>query len=839
METLADWIQRRGPLPPNEAVGWIIRLAKHVEALHEHGVAHGNVSPACVLLASADPRTPGFMSDVRKTIESLPFHSPERIRGGQISPSDDVWAVAATLYTALTAAPPFVGASENELRQQVLKGAPAPLSVYGVDDERLERLMGMSFSADAGRRLSNVALFRRELERVHPSPAGLEALEDEEVGDEDQAATAMLAVGQAGAADSRGAASMKALFAPPSFQADSRVAPVPAAEPSDFDTNPPPPAAGDATVMRELPAHIMAMAARAAGGGSNPPPADGAPDKQPEPPSAPKPAGPPRPGAPPSAPRPPMAPPRVPQFSPAHGGPNQEALSAAATVAVPVPAPPRPQAPTAPVAPVAPAGPRPGFAPPPNAPPAHGPTGGDRDPDDVRTVMHAGDIRSLLDASSQPQQAPTPGASPFGPASPPRPQPPQPPGRPPQAPVPPATPSQQGSMQMQAPLKSGGTARPPGAAPPVPPAAPGPRPAPSTQMGLGAAEAARAAPPPPAPEPRIPSTNSALEDEDDEDDGARTMMRESPILSPMQMGPRPAAGGPPKRPSQDEPTQTESQFAGAREGFTDARLAAENSFAGGAPGPWGAAPAAQPGFSPANAPQGTGVSALIAEALDAPKPPGDGPQGGSANEPAAGGSPGFGGFGSPPNVPGFGGAPGGFGQPGFGAQFPQQPGFGPGGGTPGFGAPTPTNTPGFGAPNANPPQGGFGSPGNFGQGGFNPAFGQNPGAPGFGDPTPGHAQHNPAFPTGEPTTSGPAIKLKQGRSYGSLILICVLVLVLAAAVTFIVLKYRDKLGLGSLDAPAGSWPSLVAEARLPGCASAPQVLSDAAAVADRAPSPSR
>ncbi|MFO0618578.1 MAG: hypothetical protein U0414_38660 [Polyangiaceae bacterium] len=222
LETLADWIQRRGPLPPNEAVGWIIRLAKHVEALHEHGVAHGNVSPACVLLTSADPRTPGFMSDVRRTTESLPYHSPERMRGGQISPSDDVWAVAATLYTALTAAPPFVGASVVELKQQVLKGSPAPLSVYGVDDERLERLMGMSFAADAGRRLSNVALFRRELERVHPAPAGLEALEDEEVGDEDQAATAMLPLGKG--ADSAGSASMKALFAPPSFQADSATA---------------------------------------------------------------------------------------------------------------------------------------------------------------------------------------------------------------------------------------------------------------------------------------------------------------------------------------------------------------------------------------------------------------------------------------------------------------------------------------------------------------------------------------------------------------------------------------------------------------------------------------
>lgn len=833
METLADWIQRRGPLPPNEAVGWIIRLAKHVEALHEHGVAHGNVSPACVLLAAADPRTPGFMSDVRKTIESLPFHSPERIRGGQISPSDDVWAVAATLYTALTAAPPFVGANDDELRQQVLKGAPAPLSVYGVDDDRLERLMGMSFAVEAGRRLSNVALFRRELERVHPSPVGLEALEDEEVGDEDQAATAMLAVGAAssGGADSRGAASMKALFAPPSFQVDSavsggRAAPLPPAEGGDLDTNPPPPAAGDATVMRELPAHIMAMAARAAAG-SNPPPADPAAEKQPAPPSAPKPAaGPPRP-APPSAPRPPLAPPRVPQFSPAQGGPGfaagQDAISAAQTVAVPVPAPPRPQAPVAPVAPIAPTGPRPGFSPP--------VSGADRDPDDVRTVMHAGDIRSLLDASGPAAQAappPAPGASPFGPASPPRPQPPSPPGRPP---IPPASPSQ----QMQAPLVSGGTARPgptggtPASGPVMSPGPAGPRPAPSTQMGLGAAEVARAAAP---AEPRLPSTNSALEDED-EDDGARTVMRESPILSPMQLGPRPAAGGLAKRPSQDEPTQSESEFASnARGGFSEAKLAAENSFAGGAPGAWGApppahgapapgGPPAQPGFQSANQP---GVSALIAEALDAPK--GDAAPSPAAPNPEGGAFGAFGGpINAPPHNPGF-GAPnaGGFGSSPQPGGFGQQPGFGQGG-APFGGQPGPQ---GFGANNA---AGGFGAtPPQNPQGAFGGGFGQN--QAGFGDAAmaqPGPHAHQPAFPTGEPTTSGPAIKLKQGRSYGSLILICVLVLVLAAAVTFIVLKYRDKLGLGALDAPTHSWPTLVADARLLECARATDPLPDGVA----------
>ncbi|MFO0618577.1 MAG: hypothetical protein U0414_38655 [Polyangiaceae bacterium] len=508
----------------------------------------------------------------------------------------------------------------------------------------------------------------------------------------------------------------------------------------------------------------MAMAARAASGRESSPPAADKPQEQP--PSAPKPAA----GTPPSAPRP-MAAPRVPQFGP---GAQPNPISAAATVAVP--APPRPQAPVAPVAPVAPIGPRPGFAP----PPATADTA-PRDPDDVRTVMHAGDIRSLLDPPKPPQPTP-PGTSPFGPASPPRPQPPQPPGRP-QAPLPPAPPvGPSGTLQpgaMQAPLGPGNTAR------PVPPT-PNVR---STVMGIGA----------PAPQlapPVVPSASSSLEEED-EDDGARTVMRESPILSPLQMAPRPAAGAPPpsplasppRRASQDEPTQTEGEF------LAEPSFIVENSFSGAAPpanpGGWQQAGAPQQShFQGSNAPTGAGVSALIAEALEtsAPNSPNAATPGPSGfQDPAADPKPGFGGFGQPNNAPPNNASPApnnapnnaqaGFGaQPGFGGGFPQgqgQQGFNPGAGYP--------------------------------QGGFNPAFGQGapqqnqfqPGMQGFGDPG-GAAQPRP-FPTGEPTTSGPAIKLKQGRSYGSLILICVLVLVLAAAVTFIVLKYKDKLGLGAID----------------------------------------
>lgn len=268
METLANWIHRRGRLAPRDAVGWAIRLAKHLEALHQHGVAHGHVSPACVVIENNDPRSRGQVADVRRTAEMVQYHSPERFRDGRLTTADDTWGVAAMLFTALTGARPF-GELRPEIEARLPHGAPA-LGAYGVHDDGLQRLLSMALSPDPAHRISNVPGLRQQLEAWFndPSVAMLKPLEDEETGEEDAAATAMLPMEQM-FDDIK--ASQPDIFAPPSFHrapGSEQGAPRPSG-----DIGPAPLGEQDATVMRELPAHIMAMAARAASG-SNPPPPD-------------------------------------------------------------------------------------------------------------------------------------------------------------------------------------------------------------------------------------------------------------------------------------------------------------------------------------------------------------------------------------------------------------------------------------------------------------------------------------------------------------------------------------------------------------------------------------
>ncbi len=189
METLDDRIARDGPVKELDAVGWAIRLAKRLEALHSLGVAHGSVSPACILTSGADRTSRAYIADVQLTASSLAFQSPERVLGGDLSPADDTWAVACTLYTALTGTSPFAGANDSETKQKILGGSPAPLAVFDVGDDDLQHIIDNALVRELGGRTSTVTALRRSLEEWHPDPGvgALSPLDDDDAseGDED------------------------------------------------------------------------------------------------------------------------------------------------------------------------------------------------------------------------------------------------------------------------------------------------------------------------------------------------------------------------------------------------------------------------------------------------------------------------------------------------------------------------------------------------------------------------------------------------------------------------------------------------------------------------------
>jgi hypothetical protein len=182
VETLDERISREGSLNELDAVGWAIRLARRIEALHALGVAHGSISTGCVATESVSRTSRGVLVDLRRTAGQVAYHSPERVRGGALSQADDAWALGVTLYSMLTGSAAFHGGSDDEVRQRIVAGAPAPLAVFDVGDDDLQRILDDVFLRDADKRMKSVRAVRLELEEWHPDPGAkdLAPLDDED-----------------------------------------------------------------------------------------------------------------------------------------------------------------------------------------------------------------------------------------------------------------------------------------------------------------------------------------------------------------------------------------------------------------------------------------------------------------------------------------------------------------------------------------------------------------------------------------------------------------------------------------------------------------------------------
>jgi Leucine-rich repeat (LRR) protein len=108
-ETLAERVQRRGPLSEREAVVLVQKIGQALEyAWNEHRLLHGRISPECIVLdAQGEPRLVnlGFPGERAAAELSPNYLSPEEIGGTtEHDVRTDIYGLGATLYHALTGA---------------------------------------------------------------------------------------------------------------------------------------------------------------------------------------------------------------------------------------------------------------------------------------------------------------------------------------------------------------------------------------------------------------------------------------------------------------------------------------------------------------------------------------------------------------------------------------------------------------------------------------------------------------------------------------------------------------------------------------------------------------
>jgi serine/threonine protein kinase len=116
-ELLSEILGARHLLPPNEAIDLVLQAASGVQAAHEVGLVHGNLSPDTILVTrTADnrPRVKLFRCGLVQLGaepsdgggESTKYDAPERLTGHSPDERSDVYSLGAVLQRLLTGAPP-------------------------------------------------------------------------------------------------------------------------------------------------------------------------------------------------------------------------------------------------------------------------------------------------------------------------------------------------------------------------------------------------------------------------------------------------------------------------------------------------------------------------------------------------------------------------------------------------------------------------------------------------------------------------------------------------------------------------------------------------------------
>ncbi len=192
-EDLARACRRRGPLPGDEAVGYVLQACEALAEAHRAGIVHRDLKPANLFLtrgvdgapfvkildfgvSKATFGTRGTAFDLTSTsalMGSPRYMAPEQLRDARrVDPRADLWSLGVVLHELLAAESPFSAETLPELHVAILQGAPRSLRAKRPDlAPALEAAIACCLEKDPARRFPHVAAFAEAIAPFGPPSA--------------------------------------------------------------------------------------------------------------------------------------------------------------------------------------------------------------------------------------------------------------------------------------------------------------------------------------------------------------------------------------------------------------------------------------------------------------------------------------------------------------------------------------------------------------------------------------------------------------------------------------------------------------------------------------------
>jgi uncharacterized RDD family membrane protein YckC len=181
-KTLAEVLEKRGPLPWGEATDYVIQTARALATAQARGMIHRDVKPSNILLGEAATSVPhaqikvadfGLATSEEKAagrFVGTPYYAaPEQLAGAATDFRSDIYTLAVTFYELLTGQVPFK-ADNLEAMAEMHRRAPRPAIADDVAPWRLRQLIAEMMDPDPRKRPHSYDDLLARLESVRPKP---------------------------------------------------------------------------------------------------------------------------------------------------------------------------------------------------------------------------------------------------------------------------------------------------------------------------------------------------------------------------------------------------------------------------------------------------------------------------------------------------------------------------------------------------------------------------------------------------------------------------------------------------------------------------------------------
>ena len=194
-ETIAERLDRGGPLSLKETLDIGLQIAEALDAAHRKGIVHRDLKPTNVKITPTG-RVKVLDFGLAKTIRgeqddedgsqlivgaalasvtgqvigTPAYMSPEQARGETIDARTDVWAFGCLLYELLSGKHAFPGETSRDTLAVIVEGEPDWQALPLSTPTRIRELLRQCLEKDAGRRLQDIGAAGAAIEKAATAP---------------------------------------------------------------------------------------------------------------------------------------------------------------------------------------------------------------------------------------------------------------------------------------------------------------------------------------------------------------------------------------------------------------------------------------------------------------------------------------------------------------------------------------------------------------------------------------------------------------------------------------------------------------------------------------------